>query len=237
MTGWTEVVVGGERALAGHEAGARFLFGLGPPDRGHAPEVRVARLVAALSPPLEAARWGAQVHGATVAVLDEAVEAGARCVGDVDALVTDQQGVGLVVWGADCVTVLLGGDGAVGAAHAGWRGAAAGVVTATVRALTCRFGVAPHGLSAWLGPSIGACHYPVGGEVIAALAAAGIAEERWRRDDRVDLRAFLTAELERAGVTAVESVGACTACDPGLASYRRDGHRAGRQLALVAREG
>jgi len=229
--------VGGERALVASEAGARVLFTLGPPARRASPVARVTRLIAALAPELVAARWGVQVHGATVAAVDAPVEAGASCVGEVDALVTDRDGVGLVVWGADCVTVLLGSGRAVGAAHAGWRGAAAGVVPATVRALTHRYGVEPHELSAWLGPSIGACHYPVGPEVIAALAATGIAEEHWRRDDRVDLRGFLRAELERAGVRGVESVGGCTACEPGLASYRRDGRHAGRQLAMVMRDG
>jgi YfiH family protein len=154
-------------------------------------------------------------------------------------MVTTTPGLALIVWTADCVPVLLTGDGVVAAVHAGWRGCAHDVVQATVTEMERVAGVVPEGLRAALGPAVCGSCYEVGPEVPEALGRFGLDESRWIDRDRVDLRGFLTARLEHLGlrVGAIESVGGCTVESPALASYRRDGHAAGRQWAMVALTG
>jgi len=237
---WRGVSLGAERALERSEAGARFLFGLGPPSGTADPEGRAAGLLVALGSGVGGLRWCRQVHGRTLASLS--AELGrplkeAACVGRCDGLLSADAGLALVVWTADCVPVLMAGGGVVGAVHAGWRGAAAGVVSAAVRRFQVEYGVSSDRLTVALGPAVGACHYEVGREVVDALARVGVERRRWLRSPRVDLRGFLVGELEGLGVRpeAVDVVGGCTACDQGLSSYRRDGGRAGRQWSLVVR--
>lgn len=109
--------------------------------------------------------WLEQVHG--TAVVDAGM-AGCRTVAD--ACVARQHGAVCVVMTADCLPVLLcDREGTVvGAAHAGWKGLAAGVIEATVLAM----GIAPENLMAWLGPAIGPSAFEVGDEVRAAFIAA-----------------------------------------------------------------
>jgi YfiH family protein len=140
---------------------------------------------------------------------------------------------------ADCLPVLLAAtDGAaVAAAHAGWRGLAAGVLEATV----ARLAVEPARLMAWVGPGIGAAHFEVGEEVrrafltfdAAAAAAFTVnARGRWL----CNLAALARARLAALGVTAVFGGEWCTYADAArFFSYRRDG-RCGRMAALVWRE-
>ena len=137
---------------------------------------------------------------------------------------------------ADCMPVLFAArDGcAVAAAHAGWRGLAAGVLEATL----ARLAVAPAGLIAWLGPAIGAAHFEVGGEVRAAFlahdaAAAAAFTANTRGRWQCDLNALVRRRLSAAGVTAVFGGGWCTYSDPlRFFSYRRAG-RCGRMAALL----
>jgi len=166
------------------------------------------------------------------------------CVGACDGLMTDLVDVGLVVWTADCVPVLLAGGGAVAAIHSGWRGTAAGIVADAVDLMRSTHSVEPSQIRAVIGPAVGGCHYQVGDEVVEALADRGIPEVVWleRRpggECRVDLRALLRAELEAAGIPpdGIELEGGCTFCDPTLASYRRDGAAAGRQWSMIVRRG
>ena len=180
-----------------------------------------------------------QVHGNRVVVVvdrpapGETVDAG-RC----DALVTRFSGVGLVVQTADCVPVLLAGDGAIGAVHAGWRGVAAGVVGAALEAFLPLAGDRA-AVRAWLGPSIGGCCYEVGEEV-ATRFPAGFSRPTEGGRFLLDLAGVVARELADAGIP-VENVAAsdgCTKCGgERYASYRRDGERAGRMIALVARLG
>ena len=96
-------------------------------------------------------------------------------------------------------------------------------------------GVAASKLSAAIGPAVCGPCYQVGAEVPRALGVFDLDEARWLDGDRVDLRGFLTARLESLGVPAdqIETVGGCTVESPVLASYRRDGDKAGRQWAMV----
>lgn len=174
-----------------------------------------------------------QVHGVAVATADEpGVEA--------DAVVTARRGIAVGVVTADCVPALLLAPraGVVAAVHAGWRGASAGVLEASLARLADEFGVQPAEVEAVLGPAVGPCCYRVGREVETAFVARSgdTTAAAWRRDGEhlfLDMRLAVRRLLEAAGVGAVEVVGPCTACSPWLASYRRDGAGAGRQLSFV----
>ncbi len=233
------VAIGGEEAWQVARASAVVLFGRGPANGPVDAERRMAEAVTHLAPAVTAARWARQVHGrviASVAAEPSRPLVGAYCVGRCDGLVTADPGMALAVWTADCVPLLLDGGEAVAAVHAGWRGLARGVVARAVRRLELEFGVRPAGQQAFLGPAVAPCHYPVGPEVVAALAELGEPTERWLiGGDRVDLRRLIAACLHRLGVPVVEFVAGCTCCDGRLASFRRDGDRAGRQWSLIAR--
>ncbi len=94
---------------------------------------------------------------------------------DGDVLVPNDSDVAIAVRAADCVPLLLADSrtGVVAAVHAGWRGTAAGAAPAAVHALAREFGTKPEDLVVAIGPSIGACCYEVGTELVDAFAAAG----------------------------------------------------------------
>ena len=178
--------------------------------------------------------WLEQVHGIEVADLD-AARGGAPHL-TADAAIARRAASVCAIQVADCMPVLFAArDGcAVAAAHAGWRGLAAGVLEATL----ARLAVAPAGLIAWLGPAIGAAHFEVGGEVRAAFlahdaAAAAAFTVNTRGRWQCDLNALVRRRLSAAGVTAVFGGGWCTYSDPlRFFSYRRAG-RCGRMAALI----
>ena len=182
----------------------------------------------------QAPTWLEQVHGTRVAVLSGSPEP----LAPADAVVTRVAGRVCVVQVADCLPVLLASrDGAaVGAAHAGWRGLAAGVLEAAVRAL----GADPGEVLAWLGPAIGPGAFEVGSEVREAFLQAGPAAAaaftpnargRWQ----CDLTALARQRLEALGVRQIYGGSWCTYADPArFFSYRRDG-RSGRMAGLIWR--
>lgn len=235
---WREAQIGSEAALVRELHGARLMFGRGPRHTGASYGERAAGILRALDSCATGLRWGEQVHGRVVASLSAEpgqTLSGTACVGRCDGLMTDQAGLGLLVWTADCVPLLLAGGGVVATVHAGWRGVAAGIVTAAVRRFVAEYGVPQEQLVAALGPAVGPCHYEVGPEVIRALGGCGVEREHWCRSDRVDLRSLVAGQLVNVGLRAeqIERIGGCTACDPDLASYRRDGSTAGRQWSLA----
>ncbi len=159
---------------------------------------------------------------------------------EADGIVTARRGAAVGVITADCVPALLvaPGAGVVAAVHAGWRGAAAGVLEAALDHLRRHFGVAPADVEAAIGPAIGPCCYEVGPEVRAAFAARSgdLTAPAWQPHNgslRLDLRQAVRLLLDAAGVRDLAEVGPCTACTPSLASYRRDGTGAGRQLSFI----
>ncbi len=173
-----------------------------------------------------------QVHGARVRV-DAPVEGCGEAEADALALVAASGAV--AVRTADCASILLGDrdSGAVAAVHAGWRGVVAGVIPAAVRAVGGR----GPGLMAALGPCIGPCCFEVGEEVEAAISAAcGVEVSRPgpRGRPHVDLAGAVIAQLEALGIQGVERVGGCTVCSAtSWHSFRRDGPRSGRMLAVI----
>lgn len=193
---------------------------------------------------LEGARplWLRQVHGIRIVRARQADLDGEPP--EADAAWTDEAGIACTVQVADCLPVLLStADGrGVAAAHAGWRGLAAGVLDATVRALCEGTGAEPASLHAWLGPCIGPAAFEVGADVLAAFAADERHFTRAPRPDgserwRADLPALARARLARLGVARLSGGGACTVADASrFFSYRRDGVT-GRLAAAVWRRG
>ena len=176
--------------------------------------------------------WLAQVHGTAVADADSA-----QGLPQADAAVARGPARACAVLTADCLPVLLCDDAGsvVGAAHAGWRGLAAGVLEATV----ARMAVAPARLRAWLGPAIGAQAFEVGDEVRAAfvaddpVAAAAFTPGREAGKWMADLERLARRRLHRAGVVRVAGGGVCTVSTPErFYSYRRDGVT-GRFASLI----
>jgi polyphenol oxidase len=211
--------------------------GVAPPGTPSPTDLFARRLTAALGVADLPIVRATQVHGARVVTVEETPAAGEVAdAGACDALVTRLPGVGLVVQTADCVPLLLAGRDVVGAVHAGWRGAAANVAGAAAETLLSLTGD-PGSVRAWLGPSIGACCYEVGGEVAERFA------DRFRhRSERgrflLDLPAVVRSQLDAAGIAPgnVATHPSCTMCGgEHFASWRRDRKKAGRMVALVAR--
>src|SRR5262245_28306030 len=208
--------------------------------RGHAPEGEATptaylsrRFSRALGLDGMPIHWAHQVHG-NAATAVRAAGAGETNVGSCDAIVTALPRTAVVVQSADCVPILLASPSAVGAAHAGWRGSAKNMAREAVRALDA-LGVAPSTLRAWLGPSVGPCCYEVNGEVAAQFAGDFVRMGCSGRP-RLDLRNVNVSQLEEAGVprASISVHPACTKCGGDkYASYRRDGAKAGRMIALV----
>ena len=178
--------------------------------------------------------WLKQVHGTRVAEAGS-TQADAEPV-EADASVTRSPGTVLVIQAADCMPVLLAarsGD-VIAAAHAGWRGLAAGVIENVVAAM----GVAPGEIAAWLGPAIGGASYEVGQDVHDAFAshdpAAALAfTARGGSKYFVDLYALARQRLAGLGVTSVHGGNWCTHGDAErFYSYRRDGVT-GRMATLI----
>lgn len=183
--------------------------------------------------------WLSQVHGARV--VDAAVAIASQTPESADAAFADTVDTPCAVMVADCLPVLFCDEGGtvVAAAHAGWRGLAAGVLEATVAAMK----VPPKNVLAWLGPAIGPEAFEVGEDVLRAFVSqdAGAATAFRTRGDEfpgkyfADLFALARLRLERAGVARVSGGGVCTASDAArFFSYRRDG-KTGRMAALIWR--
>jgi YfiH family protein len=185
--------------------------------------------------------WLQQVHGTRVASADEPFLDGPPVVAD--AAVATRRGAACVVMVADCLPVLLATrDGsAIAAAHAGWRGLAAGVVEETVRAI----GSPGSQLTAWLGPAISRKHFEVGDEVredfVSKDAGASSAFTRNTRGRwQADLVSLARRRLAALGVTDVNGGTWCTFSDrERFFSHRRDAQKlgsCGRMAALIWRD-
>ncbi|HZI68005.1 MAG TPA: peptidoglycan editing factor PgeF [Thermoanaerobaculia bacterium] len=213
--------------------------GVAPAETPSPTEFLARRFAAELGVPELPIVRATQVHGDRVVVVESSPEAGETVdAGRCDAIVTRLTRVGLVVQTADCVPVLFASDGAIGAVHAGWRGAAAGVVGAAAEAFLGLTGDRTTA-RAWLGPSIGACCYDVGSEV-ANRFPEDLARPSREGKFFLDLSAVVRRQLEEAGFPPgkVLAYRGCTMCDgERSASYRRDRENAGRMIALVARLG
>ncbi len=164
-----------------------------------------------------------------------------------DGLVTDVPGLLLVVRTADCLPALLvdRAAGAVAAVHCGWRGTRKRILARAVEAMASEFGARPDRLLAALGPCIGTECYEVGEDVRRAFQEDGFPAEIFHPIPKtpskslLDLRVADAFVLREAGVPPdrVFSIEACTRCDSGLLSYRRDRDREGRMMNFIGLRG
>ena len=164
---------------------------------------------------------------------------------DCDGLVTNVPGLTLVVFSADCTPILFHDPvtGAVGAAHAGWRGTALGIAARVVETMAREYGSKPKDIRAAVGPNIGACHFETHADVPQALLKAfGPEMEAYIRPQGekyfVDLKGVNAWVLRKAGVESVEVSGDCTVCKSDLYwSHRVTQGKRGSQGAIVVCEG
>jgi len=212
-------------------------------DRAHVAENR-ARMAAALGVPPAALVTPYQIHSAEVVVAEAPWTHAARPRGD--AVVTRLPNLAVGVSTADCGPVLLadGAAGVIGAAHAGWRGALAGVIDAAIAAME-RLGAERRRIVAVLGPMIRQPNYEVGGELVERFVAADPANGRFFQPATrpghalFDLPGYVAARLAAAGVGTVEDLAQCTYADPQrYFSFRRATHRGepdyGRHVNAIA---
>ncbi len=177
--------------------------------------------------------WSYQVHGSEV----KWVEAPAGLSG-YDALVTQTPGVMLAVSVADCAPVLVydARQRAVAAIHAGWRGAAAGIVPKTLEAMAQWFGTRGADCSAYVGTCIDECSFEVGPEVAVLFDSAFV--RAVPQSDRycLNLKAFIVAQLRAFGLPAAQvevSPYSTVLHSEDYFSHRKSGGRTGRMLAVI----
>ena len=204
--------------------------GVGSSDeRAHVVENR-ARVTQALGVAPDRLATPYQVHGTSAVIVETAWEPGQGP--RADAVVTNRPGVAVGVGTADCGPILLADAtaGVVGAAHAGWRGALAGVAEAAIEAMVV-LGARRERIIAVLGPSISQANYEVGPELVGHFTDADPANERFfvpserPRHSLFDLPGYTIARLKAAGVTAA-NLNLCTYADETrFYSYRRATHR------------
>ncbi len=215
--------------------------GLGSGDDPAAITENRARVVDAVLP--GAALCGLyQVHSASVVRVLTAFPDGERPQGD--AMVTERPNILLGILTADCAPVLLADRdaGVVGAAHAGWKGALAGVTDATIAQME-KLGARADRIAAAVGPCIARASYEVDMGFVERFCATDPENERFFAENRpgharFDLEAYVVQRLAAAGVRRIEALGQDTyAQEDRFFSFRRATHRGeadyGRQLSVI----
>jgi YfiH family protein len=184
-----------------------------------------------------------QIHSADAVIVEQPwTGAGPRA----DAMATRMKGVALGVLAADCMPFLFVDDeaGVIGAAHAGWRGALAGVLGAAIAAMTT-LGAKPRRIRASLGPCLRQPNFEVGLDVVEAFAAKHPDAEQFFAPGvspgkrQFDLAGYGRADLARAGVPALDDTGVCTLGEKAEWFSYRASRRAGepdygRNLSAIA---
>lgn len=210
----------------------RFNLGLRSGDSGDAVFANRSALREALGLPA-APRWLHQVHGTAVAELGPLPS---EQEPQADAAVSHLSGTVLAILTADCLPVLFcSSDGRqIGAAHAGWKGLAAGVLEATVEQMQ----IAPQHVLAWIGPCVGKPSYEIDAPVREAFVIADAAAEAYFEATRpghwlCDMAGLARHRLCKAGVEQIYGGGIDTRTDKRFYSYRRDGAKSGRFASLI----
>ena len=181
-----------------------------------------------------------QVHSADTVKVDQPLAAGETLI-KADGLVTDRPGVALVMRFADCTPVLFFDPvrGAIGMAHAGWRGTLAGAAVSVARAMIEQLGSRAADIQAAIGPSIGPEDYEVGPEVVAAVARAfpgqpDLLPPGPEGNPHFDLWEANRRALEAAGIGQIEVAGMSTAKHVDeFYSHRAEHGRTGRFGAVI----
>ncbi|WP_375249293.1 peptidoglycan editing factor PgeF [Sphingomonas sp.] len=223
---------------AGMHAGLNV--GFGSQDDADAVRANRTRALAAVAPGA-VLQTPYQIHSADCVTITAPLEERPRG----DALVTDRAGLAIGIITADCAPVLLADRvaGVIGAAHAGWKGALAGVTDATITAMEA-LGARRDRIAAAVGPCIARASYEVDDGFRRRFEADDPANERFFADARAghaqfDLEGYVAHRLAAAGITRIEALGLDTYADPTrFFSYRRATHRGepdyGRQIAIIA---
>lgn len=207
------------------------------------------RLAHSLGFSLAAWTCAEQVHGKHIRRVTRAERgAGSRtkesALPSTDGLVTDEQDVLLTAFFADCVPLIYWSpeSGAIGLAHAGWRGTVAGIARAMVQRMQREFAADPENLRVAIGPSIGACCYEVDDRVITALhhlipaPSDRIVQPKSNGRYMLDLKRANVEVLRGSGINDrhMQVTAYCTSCHDWLFhSHRRDGQQAGRMVAWI----
>lgn len=171
------------------------------------------------------------VHGTRVLAAFD----GTRHGSDADGSATTRSDLALLAIGADCAPIAIANDTAGAAIHAGWRGAADGVVAAGVAAVRA-IGSGP--VRAVVGPCVCAAHYEFGADLLDELAARlgpGVVARSESGAPAFDLRAAIVAALGAADVTEVEVLDVCTVESPDHYSFRRDGTTGRHGVVVMVR--
>lgn len=250
------VVHGFTTRFGGVSGGIYASLNLGP-NQGDAPgHVRenYARLADALGLTAPRFAFSKQVHGAQVRRMTRSdCKAPYEALPyEADSIITNDPGVPLVIFTADCVPILLYDPVgcAIGAVHAGWRGTAADIVGETVREMARSFGTKPEHIRAAIGPSISQCCFETDREVpdtfFALLeddAAAFVKPGRVLdgvQKYQVDLKGLNSALLRRAGVpeACIDSSPECTMCaHEKYWSHRKTHGKRGSQASVITLKG
>jgi YfiH family protein len=184
-----------------------------------------------------------QVHSTRVVTLDSLPDLGEPPTAD--AVVTRLKGVCLSILTADCAPVLLADpdSGVIAAAHAGWKGAAGGILRETINAMK-DLGATPGRIRAAIGPTISGANYEIGPETAAAIialdpiASAHVFVPDGHTREHFDIPGLLRDQLAALGVGAIDDLALCTYADPARwFSHRYATHHgtiAGRQMSLIA---
>jgi len=184
-----------------------------------------------------------QVHGTHGIVLDQDPHQEGGILESGDALLTNQPEILLTVRTADCVPVLVfdGNHQAIAAIHAGWRGAVAGIIPATLALLQKHFGSSPADLQVAIGPSIGPCCYEVDAPVIQTLkenvaAWQNVIEPFGLDTVKLNLQKLVADQSVASGVrvSSITQSHVCTFCRSDLFySYRREGRVNGTMVSGI----
>ncbi len=216
------------------------------PERSHAVE-NYRRLGEAVGIDTGRLAFSKQVHGDTVRTVTgaDAIAPGDPVPYEADGLVTNEPGLGLICFTADCVPVLLcdAAHGVIAAVHCGWRSSAADILARAMDAM-CALGAAPETVAAAIGPAISACCFEVGGEVVAAVDlwlhgdVDGLYTRAEGREGKyfLDLKGANARRLRQLGVAenAIAVSDDCTFCLPEKYwSHRYTHGRRGNQGALI----
>ncbi|MDG0793289.1 peptidoglycan editing factor PgeF [Cohnella ginsengisoli] len=220
-------------------------------DDEHAVIANRLAIAEALGWPFEAWTCAEQVHGSSVVRITSAERGLGRlsrdsAIQDADALITDEPDVLLAMYFADCVPIYFYDPehGALGLAHAGWKGTVADVAAATIRAMTDAFGTKPSELYAAIGPSIGACCYEVDDIVMNRVRGIVHDDERFHvpsseGKSRLNLKEINKHLMIKAGIlpSRIEMSGWCTSCSTDLFfSHRKERGQTGRMMSWLGKK-
>ena len=226
---------------------AQLNLGLTRHDKPEAVRENYTRFCAALGTDVDHLVFSHQVHEDTIRVVqasDVLADIFDPIPYDADGLITDQPGLCLTIYYADCIPVLLYDPvkKVIAAVHSGWRGTALGIAPQAVKKMADLYGSDPKDVLAAIGPGIGPCCFETHDDVPNAMTAQlgqGVMDHVTTLPNgkfQVDLKGILTWQLTAAGVTHdhLEVLPLCTGCHPELYwSHRKMGDQRGNQAAMI----